>query len=135
MRHFAAQAISGQQRVLEMGRAAGQRERRRDCAGPPHWRIRLPVFWFQLVHEMIKRDARKGLATLCIGGGQGVCAGGRTLIVPFTLPASQASLRAFLLDFLPADPEKFSNDKALFVELCHVLLVPCFETNNYDLIH
>ena len=25
-----------------------------------------------LVHEMIKRDARRGLATLCIGGGQGV---------------------------------------------------------------
>jgi acetyl-CoA C-acetyltransferase len=25
-----------------------------------------------LVHEMLKRDARKGLATLCIGGGQGV---------------------------------------------------------------
>ncbi|MBB1202864.1 acetyl-CoA C-acetyltransferase [Enterobacteriaceae bacterium 89] len=25
-----------------------------------------------LVHEMIKRDSRKGLATLCIGGGQGV---------------------------------------------------------------
>ncbi|WP_001755048.1 acetyl-CoA acetyltransferase, partial [Salmonella enterica] len=25
-----------------------------------------------LVHEMVKRDARKGLATLCIGGGQGV---------------------------------------------------------------
>lgn len=25
-----------------------------------------------LVHEMIKRDVRKGLATLCIGGGQGV---------------------------------------------------------------
>ena len=25
-----------------------------------------------LVHEMIARDARKGLATLCIGGGQGV---------------------------------------------------------------
>ena len=25
-----------------------------------------------LVHEMIKRDAKKGLATLCIGGGQGV---------------------------------------------------------------
>ncbi|WP_416424214.1 acetyl-CoA C-acetyltransferase [Pseudomonas sp. App30] len=25
-----------------------------------------------LLHEMIKRDARKGLATLCIGGGQGV---------------------------------------------------------------
>ncbi|MDI5033798.1 hypothetical protein MJM43_28365, partial [Salmonella enterica subsp. enterica serovar Montevideo] len=22
--------------------------------------------------EMVKRDARKGLATLCIGGGQGV---------------------------------------------------------------
>lgn len=25
-----------------------------------------------LIHEMIKRDANKGLATLCIGGGQGV---------------------------------------------------------------
>jgi acetyl-CoA C-acetyltransferase len=25
-----------------------------------------------LVHEMIKRDAKKGLATLCIGGGMGV---------------------------------------------------------------
>ena len=29
-----------------------------------------------LIHEMIKRDARTGLATLCIGGGQGT-----TLIV------------------------------------------------------
>jgi len=25
-----------------------------------------------LIHEMIKRDAQKGLATLCIGGGMGV---------------------------------------------------------------
>jgi len=25
-----------------------------------------------LLHEMQKRDAKKGLATLCIGGGQGV---------------------------------------------------------------
>ncbi len=25
-----------------------------------------------LLHEMIKRDAKKGLATLCIGGGQSV---------------------------------------------------------------
>ena len=25
-----------------------------------------------LLHEMLKRDAKKGLATLCIGGGQGV---------------------------------------------------------------
>ena len=25
-----------------------------------------------LIHEMIKRHAKKGLATLCIGGGQGV---------------------------------------------------------------
>ena len=25
-----------------------------------------------LLHEMRRRDARKGLATLCIGGGQGV---------------------------------------------------------------
>ena len=25
-----------------------------------------------LVHEMLKRDSKKGLATLCIGGGMGV---------------------------------------------------------------
>jgi acetyl-CoA C-acetyltransferase len=25
-----------------------------------------------LVHEMVRRDARKGLATLCIGGGMGI---------------------------------------------------------------
>jgi acetyl-CoA C-acetyltransferase len=25
-----------------------------------------------LLHEMVKRDARKGLASLCIGGGMGV---------------------------------------------------------------
>jgi acetyl-CoA C-acetyltransferase len=25
-----------------------------------------------LIHEMIKRDAKKGLASLCIGGGMGV---------------------------------------------------------------
>ena len=25
-----------------------------------------------LVHDMIKRDVKKGLATVCIGGGQGV---------------------------------------------------------------
>ena len=25
-----------------------------------------------LIHELIKRDGKKGLATLCIGGGQGV---------------------------------------------------------------
>ncbi|WP_152529143.1 hypothetical protein, partial [Stutzerimonas azotifigens] len=25
-----------------------------------------------LLHEMIRRNAKKGLATLCIGGGQGV---------------------------------------------------------------
>jgi acetyl-CoA C-acetyltransferase len=25
-----------------------------------------------LLHEMGKRDARKGLATLCVGGGMGV---------------------------------------------------------------
>jgi len=25
-----------------------------------------------LLHEMVRRDAHKGLATLCIGGGQGV---------------------------------------------------------------
>ena len=25
-----------------------------------------------LLHEMVKRDAKKGLATLCIGGGMGI---------------------------------------------------------------
>ena len=32
-----------------------------------------------LLHEMARRDARKGLATLCIGGGMGValCVGRR----------------------------------------------------------
>ena len=25
-----------------------------------------------LLHEMVRRDAKKGLATLCIGGGMGV---------------------------------------------------------------
>ena len=25
-----------------------------------------------LIHEMVKRDSKKGLATLCIGGGQGI---------------------------------------------------------------
>ncbi|MEH6563067.1 MAG: acetyl-CoA C-acetyltransferase, partial [Marinobacter sp.] len=25
-----------------------------------------------LLHEMVRRDANKGLATLCIGGGMGV---------------------------------------------------------------
>lgn len=25
-----------------------------------------------LLHEMVRRDSKKGLATLCIGGGQGV---------------------------------------------------------------
>ena len=26
-----------------------------------------------LLHEMVRRDAKKGLATLCVGGGMGVC--------------------------------------------------------------
>ena len=25
-----------------------------------------------LIHEMVKKDSKKGLATLCIGGGQGI---------------------------------------------------------------
>ena len=31
-----------------------------------------PCFSERLLHEMKRRDARKGLATLCIGGGMGV---------------------------------------------------------------
>jgi len=30
------------------------------------------VLVMTLMHEMLKRDAKKGLATLCIGAGQGV---------------------------------------------------------------
>ena len=33
---------------------------------PLHW-----VILVTLIHEMIKRDAKVGLASLCIGGGQG----------------------------------------------------------------
>jgi len=32
-----------------------------------------------LIHEMLRRDARKGLATLCIGGGMGVALAGERL--------------------------------------------------------
>ncbi len=70
MKLFAARAIS-------VGRVLEWDERRVNVNGgaiaPGH-----PIgasgcrILVSLVHEMIKRDARKGLATLCIGGGQGV---------------------------------------------------------------
>ena len=39
--------------------------------GHPDRRLRRAVL-VTLLHEMQKRDAKKGLATLCIGGGMGV---------------------------------------------------------------
>ena len=34
--------------------------------------IRVTRILVTLIHEMIKRDVKKGLATLCIGGGMGI---------------------------------------------------------------
>ena len=41
------------------------------CVGPPDWSKRNRIL-VTLIHEMKKRDVQHGLATLCIGGGQGV---------------------------------------------------------------
>ena len=39
---------------------------RRTDGTTPRWR------GVTLLHEMVRRDAKKGLASLCIGGGMGV---------------------------------------------------------------
>ncbi len=49
----------------------GQRQRRGDRARPPDRRLRRPVL-VTLLHELGRREARRGLATLCIGGGMGI---------------------------------------------------------------
>ena len=48
-----------------------QRQRRRDRHRPPDRRLGRRIL-VTLLHEMIRRDAKKGLASLCIGGGMGV---------------------------------------------------------------
>ena len=44
-----------------------------------------------LLHEMKKRDAKKGLATLCIGGGMGIamCVGARLTVAIMSLLSSE----------------------------------------------
>ena len=54
-----------------LGHRQGERQRRRDRARPPDRRVGRARLC-HLLHEMIKRDAKKGLATLCIGGGMGI---------------------------------------------------------------
>jgi acetyl-CoA C-acetyltransferase len=48
-----------------------ERQRRRDRDRPPDRRLGRPRL-VTLLHEMGRRNAKKGLATLCIGGGMGI---------------------------------------------------------------
>ena len=48
-----------------------EREWRRHCLGHPIGASGCRIL-VSLLHEMARRDAKKGLATLCIGGGMGV---------------------------------------------------------------
>ena len=54
-----------------LGPGQGQRQWRRDRARPPDRRSGARVL-VTLLYEMQRRDAKKGLATLCIGGGMGI---------------------------------------------------------------
>ena len=53
-------------------RRQGERQRRRHRHRPPDRRVGRARVLTTLLHEMKARGARKGLATLCIGGGMGV---------------------------------------------------------------
>ena len=68
---FAAQACAVNK---EMGWNPRHRERqwRRDCHRPIRSALRARVSFNTLLFEMKRRGAKKGLATLCIGGGMGV---------------------------------------------------------------
>ena len=68
---FAAQAIACM-RELELDPAKHQRQRRRDRARPSARRQRRAHRWRRCLHEMRRRDGRYGLATMCIGVGQGI---------------------------------------------------------------
>ena len=54
-----------------LGPGEGQREWRRDRHRPSDRRLGCRIL-VTLLHEMQRRDAKKGLATLCIGGGMGI---------------------------------------------------------------
>ena len=54
-----------------LGYRQGQRQRRRDRDRPSDRRVRRARAG-DAAHEMQKRNAKKGLATLCIGGGMGI---------------------------------------------------------------
>jgi acetyl-CoA C-acetyltransferase len=62
--------VRGQQRD-GLGHVEDQRQRRRDRARPSHRRVGMPRTG-HAPHEMRRRNAKKGLASLCIGGGMGV---------------------------------------------------------------
>jgi acetyl-CoA C-acetyltransferase len=53
------------------GTRQGQRQRRRHRHRPPDRCVRRRIL-VTLLHEMQRRDAKKGMASLCIGGGMGV---------------------------------------------------------------
>ena len=67
---FAAQACAVN-KDLGWDTAQGQRQRRRDRDRPSDRRVGRARAG-DAAHEMQKRDAKKGLATLCIGGGMGI---------------------------------------------------------------
>ena len=54
-----------------MGYQQGEYQRWCDCAGHPIGASGARVL-VTLLHGMKRTDAKRGLATLCIGGGQGV---------------------------------------------------------------
>ena len=69
---FAAQVLASM-RELGFDRRAPERQRRRDRARPPARRLgRAPAG--TLARELRRRGARYGLATMCIGVGQGLAA-------------------------------------------------------------
>ena len=65
-------AGAGGRQGARLGRDQGQRQRRRDRHRPPDRRVAAPASSPRCIYEMQKRDAKKGLATLCIGGGMGI---------------------------------------------------------------
>ena len=67
---FAAQAISVN-RALEWDTSKVNVNGGAIALGHPIGASGCRIF-VTLLHAMLKRDAKKGLATLCIGGGQGV---------------------------------------------------------------
>ena len=67
---FAAQSLCVV-RELGLDPSQGQRQRRRHRHRPPDRRLGR-AHPDHAAHEMKRRGAKKGLATLCVGGGMGV---------------------------------------------------------------